>query len=155
MIQRDPDSNSNSTNTTATVIDIKQTVRPGGFDTANQYILDGEIRTDNVPIFGAMSMRARYVGRAEVNNALGASSLEREIEYPLGSSEDGEEVMAIEETSEGKNTGWKTVAVWGFERVDGGRRFCKYCITTKGDRKAEARLVYNYRALPTSTEKAT
>lgn len=142
MIQQNPDTSS------TTVIEIKQTVRPGGFDTANKYVLDGETRTDTVPMFGAMSMRAQYVGRAEASDILNASSsnMGKDLETPLGG--DGEGRVGISEISQGVNTGWKTVAVWGFQRLDGERRFCKYCITTKGDQKAEARLVYDYRALP-------
>ncbi|KAG6353645.1 hypothetical protein INS49_005353 [Diaporthe citri] len=124
----------------ATIINVKQTVRPGGFDTANRYILDGQTRHDTVPIFGAMSMKASYVSRAEVSEE---ATLGREIEDPVG----GDGRVAIEERSGGVNTGWQTVATWGFEEVNGERRFCKYCITTKGDQKAEARLVYDYRAL--------
>ncbi|WQF76711.1 hypothetical protein CDEST_01725 [Colletotrichum destructivum] len=124
----------------ATVIDINQTVRPGGFDTANSYILDGETRHDKVPIFGAMSMRAKYVPKAEVS---GEDLMGHEIEQPSPT----DERVGIKEFTEGVNTGWKTTALWGFEKVNGERRFCKYCTTTKGDEKVQARLVYDYRSL--------
>jgi hypothetical protein len=139
QVSSEPDTES------AAIINVKQTVRPGGFDTANRYVLDGQTRHDTVPIFGAMSMRARYVSKEEVSKE---ATLGREIEEPvIVGRDDGVHPVAIEERSGGVNTGWQTVATWGFEKVDGERRFCKYCITTKGDQRAEARLVYDYRAL--------
>ncbi|KAK2051503.1 hypothetical protein LY76DRAFT_640100 [Colletotrichum caudatum] len=124
----------------ATVIDVSQTVRPGGFDTANSYILDGEIRHAKVPIFGAMSMRAQYVPMAEVSEE---DLMGHEIERPSVS----DDRVAIKEMTEGVNTGWKTTVLWGFEKVNEERRFCKYCTTTRGDEKVQARLVYDYRPL--------
>ena len=127
-----------------TVIDINQTVRPGGFDTANSYILDGETRHDKVPIFGAMSMRAQYVTMGEVGQD---ELMGHEIEQP--DVADGR--VGIKEMTEGVNTGWKTTAVWVFEKADGEtghRRFCKYCTTTKGEQRVQARLVYDYRVTP-------
>nr|QJY30859.1 hypothetical protein [Discosia rubi] len=125
----------------STIIKVKQTVRPGGFDTANSYVLDGKLRTDTVPIFGAMSMRAQYVSSVEVSSE---DVLGREIEKPIAS----DDRVGIKEVTEGVNTGWKTTALWGFERINGERRFCKYCITTKEGQNVQARLVYDYKALP-------
>lgn len=126
--------------TPATVININQIVRPGGFDSANSYVLDGDTREDTVPIFGAMSMRAAYANAADVteDDALG-----RNVERPIS----GDERIGIREVAKGVHTGWSTTSLWAFEKVDGERRFCKYCITTKEDQKAQARLVYDYKPL--------
>ncbi|TLD09210.1 uncharacterized protein PgNI_07972 [Pyricularia grisea] len=123
----------------ATVIDVIQTVRPGGFDSENSYILDGETRTDKVPIFGAMSMKAVYVPMAEVSTE---DIMGQVIEQPSAT----DDRVAIKEMTEGVNTGWKTTALWAFQEIDGERRFCKYCTTTKGEEKVQARLVYDYKA---------
>ncbi|EKG11532.1 hypothetical protein MPH_11025 [Macrophomina phaseolina MS6] len=119
------------------VIDINQIVRPGGFDTANSYILDGETREDTVPIFGTIAMHCSYVKAADVadEDSFGAS-----VERPLSD----DERIGIMEISEGVHTGWFTTTLWAFETVDGERRFCKYCTTTKDDQKVQARLVYDY-----------
>ncbi|KAI6443883.1 hypothetical protein MCOR17_011323 [Pyricularia oryzae] len=123
-----------------TVIDVKQTVKPGGFDTDNSYILDGETRTDKVPIFGAMSMRAVYVPMSEITKE---DTMGNIIEEPSTT----DKRVALKEMTEGVNTGWKTTALWAFQEIDGERRFCKYCTTTKGEgeEKVQARLVYDYK----------
>ena len=56
---------------------VKQTVRPGGFDSSNEYILDGKTRYDTVPNFSEVSATNVYIGHDEVTKA---DSLQREIE---------------------------------------------------------------------------
>lgn len=126
--------------TSATVIRVKQTVRPGGFDTSNAYNLDGELRQEAVPIFGAVSMRANYVSAADISKE---DTMNYEIERPIFT----DDRIAIREMTVGVNTGWEATTLWGFQQVNGERRFCKYCTTTKGDQKVQVRLIYDYRPL--------
>ncbi|KAI4207807.1 MAG: hypothetical protein LQ348_000444 [Seirophora lacunosa] len=119
---------------------VKQTVRPGGFDSSNEYILDGKTRYDTVPIFGEVSATNVYVGHDEVTKA---DSLQREIEQISGQS-----TVGIMEKTVGIHTGWTSRTLWAFERVEGQRRLCKYATTTKDDQKATARMLFDYLGPP-------
>lgn len=129
-----------SASNTAVEIAVKQTVRPGGFDSFNSYILDGAVREETVPIFGTIAMHADYV-------KAGAIAEEELLGYEIEGMKDGEKV-AIREVTKSVHSGWETVTVWGFEEVQGERRYCKYCVTTKDEKTATARLVYDYRGVP-------
>ncbi|KAK5996285.1 hypothetical protein PT974_03039 [Cladobotryum mycophilum] len=120
---------------TATRFSFKQTVRPGGFDTKNEYVVDGEKRTDTVPIFGEITMHCAYVGRKDLKEE---ELLGREIESV------DEDHAAIVEVVNSENMGWTTTTVWGFETIDGERRLCKYNTTTKDDQIETARMVHDY-----------
>ncbi len=118
---------------------FKQTVRPGGFDTTNKYVIDGEKRTDTVPIFGEITMHAKYVDRDEVTP-----------EQTLGTGIQGDTTkeVAILEVVESENMGWRAETLWVFEMVNGEHRFCKYNIITKEAQRATAKMVYDYIGLP-------
>ena len=135
MTQKEPSASNN-----AVEIAVKQTVRPGGFDSFNSYILDGAVREDTVPIFGTIAMHAGYVksGGIAEHELLG---------YEIEGMKDGEKV-AIREVAKSVYSGWETVTLWGFEEVLGERRYCKYCVTTKDEKTATARLVYDYKGVP-------
>ncbi|EHK20210.1 uncharacterized protein TRIVIDRAFT_48080 [Trichoderma virens Gv29-8] len=124
---------------TATKFSFKQTVRPGGFDTKNEYIVDGKKRTDTVPIFGEITMHCDYVGLHALTSG---QLLGRDIESV------DEEHAAIVEVVESENMGWVTTTVWGFETIDGERRLCKYNTTVKGDLVEKATMVHDYIGVP-------
>lgn len=119
---------------------VKQTVRPGGFDSANEYILDGKTRYDTVPIFGEVSARNSYVSENDVTSE---DSLGREIERISG-----QQRIGIMEIASGVHTGWTSRTLWGFETIEKGRHLCKYAITTKDEQKATARMVFDYLGTP-------
>ncbi|KAI1193513.1 hypothetical protein F5X97DRAFT_338829 [Nemania serpens] len=124
-----------SDETAAPSFAFKQTVRPGGFDTINKYIIDGEKRTDTVPIFGEITMHAKYLDRDEVTP-----------EQTLGRGIQGDSTkdVALLEVVESENMGWKAETLWVFETIDGEYRFCKYNIITKDGQRETAKLVHDY-----------
>ncbi|KAL8727212.1 MAG: hypothetical protein Q9166_006176 [cf. Caloplaca sp. 2 TL-2023] len=119
---------------------VKQTVRPGGFDSSNEYILDGQTRYDTVPIFGEVSATNSYVTSDDMTKM---DSLQREIEWVSGQPNVG-----IMEITVGIHTGWTSRTLWGFEKVEGQRNLCKYATTTKDEQKATARMVFDYLGPP-------
>lgn len=119
---------------------VKQTVRPGGFDSSNEYILDGKTRYDTVPIFGEVCATNSYVSE---NAVTVEDTLHRKIERAKG-----QPTIGILELTNGVHTGWASQTVWGFERIDGKRYLCKYATTTKDDQKATARMVFDYLGAP-------
>lgn len=118
---------------------FKQTVRPGGFDTRNEYVIDGAKRTDTVPIFGEITMHASYVGPGGVTR-------EQTLAHDIESVDD--QHAAILEVVDSENMGWTATTVWAFEVIDGERRFCKYNTTVKGEQTATARMVLDYLGPP-------
>ncbi|KAK5633754.1 hypothetical protein RRF57_009468 [Xylaria bambusicola] len=121
--------------TTPPSFDFKQTIRPGGFDTTNRYVIDGEKRTDTVPIFGEITMHAKYLDRDEVTS-----------EQTLGTGIQGDATkdVAILEVVESENMGWRAETLWVFETIDGEYRFCKYNIISKDGQSATAKMVHDY-----------
>lgn len=125
---------------TPTRFTVKQTVRPGSFDSSNEYVLDGETRYDTVPIFGEVSATNSYVTEDDVSND---DSLGRGLERICG-----EQRIGIMEVICGVHTGWTSRTLWGFEMIEGSRHFCKYATTVKDDQKATARMVFDYLGIP-------
>ncbi|KAL2132705.1 hypothetical protein VTI74DRAFT_3468 [Chaetomium olivicolor] len=123
---------------TAPRFGYKQTIRPGGFDTKNEYILDGQARVDTVPIFGEISMRCHYAGGEEVAKQYQTTGLE--------SADEGH--AAVVEIVESEVMGWTATSVWGFEVVGGERRFVKHNTAVKGEKAEKTRLVFDYLGPP-------
>ncbi|KAI9768102.1 MAG: hypothetical protein M1840_005136 [Geoglossum simile] len=118
----------------ASTIEVKQTVRPGGFDSTSTYILDWETREATVPIFGHVTVRARYTSFSSIEDAVLRERLE---------PTDGAEV-AIEEIIRSAENGWESHAVWGFEEIDGKRHYTRNSVTEKGEERMSVRVVYDY-----------
>lgn len=45
---------------------------------------------------------------------------------------------------ESKDNGWEAKQVWGFQLVDGARRYCRNIVVTKNAEREAIRLVYDY-----------
>ncbi|KAL8754895.1 MAG: hypothetical protein Q9184_004963 [Pyrenodesmia sp. 2 TL-2023] len=121
---------------------VKQTIRPGGFDSSNEYILDGKARYDTVPIFGEVTATNSYLTEDGLTTE---DTLSRTIEPANGQQQ---QVIGILKITTGVHTGWTSRTVWGFERIDGGKYLCKYATTTKDNQKATARMVFDYPGVP-------
>lgn len=121
---------------TAARFGFKQTVSPGGFNTSNEYIFDGQKRVDTVPIFGEISARCRYIRGGEL------------AEHVAGLSGADVDDMAILEVIQSEAMGWSASTVWVFEAVGGERRLVKHNTTTKGEQVEKARIVFDYLGPP-------
>ena len=121
---------------TATRFGFKQTVSPGGFNTSNEYIMDGEKRTDTVPIFGEISARCSYIGHNDVA---------KQVE---GFASADADQLAILEITNSEAMGWSASTAWVFEALEGERRLVKHNTTTKGDKVEKARMVFDYLGPP-------
>jgi hypothetical protein len=115
-------------------IEVRQTVSPGNFDSVFTYILDWEAREATVPIFGHIIVRARYIPLSDIQD----KALQGRLEITGGAK------MAIEEIVKSPKGGWETRAVWGFEEIDGQRRYTRNCVTEKEEEKLSVRFVYDY-----------
>ncbi|KAK4086658.1 LCCL domain-containing protein [Purpureocillium lilacinum] len=43
-----------------------------------------------------------------------------------------------------QDNGWTATQIWGFQDINGERRYCRNIVIAKGDQRAEFRFVYNY-----------
>ena len=55
---------------------------------------------------------------------------------------EGEHVQALAESI---GNGWTADQIWGFEEVNGERRYVRHVVARKGDDWKLARLVYDYK----------
>ncbi|KAJ5605421.1 hypothetical protein N7510_008202 [Penicillium lagena] len=116
-----------------TVIHVKQTVHPGGFDSEGDYPVDGKPHDASLPIFGDVSMQFQYSDVAEV-----ADNTFR------GSYKESGDSRIIDEFAINAVKGWEARVIWGFELIDGKRRLTRNTRTTKGGDTVDARFVYDY-----------
>lgn len=58
-----------------------------------------------------------------------------------GNGEGGKKIKLVLES---KEKGWKGETVWGFEEVEGGRRYVRRLVFRKGEQVEMARLVYDW-----------
>jgi hypothetical protein len=121
---------------------VKQTVRPGGFDFDNEYIVDGAKRTNTLPIFGTVTVHCSYVGYNDLTQ-------EQVFDRQIDSGED-EGYAAMIEVVHNESKGWVATNVWAFEVIDGGRRLCKYNTTSNGGNTTKALVVHDYLGPPLS-----
>ncbi|SPO07541.1 uncharacterized protein DNG_10235 [Cephalotrichum gorgonifer] len=113
-------------------IRVKQVVTPGGFSSEESYILDFQSRDSTVPIFGALSARSKYLPIDEIPD--------EEVRRRL---EGGGANVVVQEFAHSKAGDWVTEGIWGFEDVNGERRFTRTNVTSKGDSRVVSRLVYD------------
>ena len=118
---------------------FKQTVRPGGFDTMNRYVIDGEKRTETVPIFGEVTMHARYLSRNEITP---------DQIFGTGIQGDAEKDVALLEVTESESMRWRGETLWIFETINGEYRLCKYNTIRRNGQTATAKMVHDYLGPP-------
>lgn len=122
---------STATDTTVTIIDITQTVS-GLASTEEKRCLDNEWRGHSDFIFGEVRGQSRWVTLDEVEDPYLKANWEKADRY-------------VWSFVESVGNGWKGTQVWGFQIVDGERRYARNIVVTKGDKRVETRLVYDYR----------
>lgn len=125
---------SSSAGGAVTILHIKQTVNPGGFDSEGSYSIDGKSKEYSLPIFGDVMMQLRYMNIADVPDELLREKL----------SETNPSKTVIEEVAHSSSKGWQAQVKWGFEMINGKRYLTRNVTTTKEKEKVDARMVYDY-----------
>jgi len=120
-------------------IDIAQTITGGVSVSPENRALDWTLRKGDHSLFGASISRARRVALADVTDEYLNSGWLPEV------SRDGG-VEAYAEADKEKNSySWKSNMVWGFEDINGERRYTRRIRFTGSDGEdIKARLVYDY-----------
>ncbi|KAJ5129069.1 hypothetical protein N7448_002781 [Penicillium atrosanguineum] len=113
---------------------IKQTVRPGSFDSMGTYHLDGKPQEFSLPIFGDVNMRLQYINVANISN----ETLRQRLEKANPSK------IVINESADNPDKGWEAQVVWAFELVNEKRYLTRNVSTWNDKERVEARMVYDY-----------
>jgi len=109
--------------------------------TSEKRCLDSESRDHADWLFGHVRGRSRWVATpADVEDthlAAGWLAGEAEAKGPKGE-------LLIESYVESLDSDWIATQIWGFQTIDGERRYARNVLVTKGDERVEIRLVYDY-----------
>ncbi|RDL40496.1 uncharacterized protein BP5553_00475 [Venustampulla echinocandica] len=107
---------------------------PGNFNSQDSYILDSVARESTVPVFGAIAVLAKYVPVAGIEDM--------DVRAKFETSDEPQ--TAIVEVVRSVVNGWETTSIWGFEEVEGERRYVRHSLTKKGDQELKLRFVYDF-----------
>lgn len=133
----------------AALIVIDQNLAPVRFmpsikGTQESRCLDGLLRSHVDHIFGHVEGISKYIERSEVNDADLEKNWGPEDEERAGPENKAHMLSFVRNLDEGK--GWEATQIWGFQVVDGERRYCRNIRLTKpGEKTLYTRLVYDYK----------
>ena len=130
----------NTSTDPVTHIDIQQIATAGMKGTREERCLDNNLRPHSDWIFGNVEGRSRWLSLDEVEDGfLKSNWLEGESEK---TGPDGKDhVLSFVENVD---THWTAEQIWGFQDVEGERRYCRNIVIKKGDERVNMRLVYDY-----------
>ncbi|KAK2600233.1 hypothetical protein QQS21_005029 [Conoideocrella luteorostrata] len=122
----------NESTETFTHVDIDQSAS-GLTSTQENRCLDNTWREHSDWLFGNVKGRTTWVSLDEVEDTYLKTGWETEG--------DGKFILSHVES---QDSGWTATQLWGFQQVNGERRYCRNIVVAKGDERAEFRLVYKY-----------
>lgn len=124
------------TDGTTTHIDIQQTATGGLKGTAENRTLDDNWREHSDWLFGHVKGRTRWLAsRAEVGDDAFLKS---------NWATEGEADEMVYAYVESLDKGWTATQVWGFQVVDGARRYARNVVVAKGTERVEMRMIYDF-----------
>lgn len=126
-----------------THIDINQVIVGGLKGTQEVRCLDGAKREHADWLFGRVEGQARWISLDEVDaddESLKKGWLAGEAAHPDGKTH----IMTHGENLD-DGGGWAATQVWGFQEVDGERRYARNIVIKKGSKSEAFRLVYDYK----------
>ncbi|KHN93857.1 uncharacterized protein MAM_08279 [Metarhizium album ARSEF 1941] len=115
-------------------IDIEQSAS-GLANTQENRCLDNTYREHSDRLFGHVRGRSTWLAPDEIEDAYLKNGWDAEADGKL-----------IFSHVESLDAGWTATQVWGFQQVNGERRYCRNIVVAKNDERAEFRLVYDYTA---------
>ncbi|KJZ76594.1 hypothetical protein HIM_03930 [Hirsutella minnesotensis 3608] len=117
---------------TFTHIDFEQSAS-GLSSTKEERCLDNQPRSHSDWLFGDVEGRSRFVRLADVDDAFLSKGWDGAADQDF-----------VHSRGVNEKNGWEATQVWGFQTVNGERRFCRNILITKGDKRAEFRFVYDF-----------
>lgn len=126
-----PPSPPSSSTVPVTHLEIAQTATGGIKGTSEKRCLDYVWREHSDWMFGHVKGQSRWVKKEEIGDTFLEGGWIEEGEY-------------IESYVESLENGWTARQIWGFQMVNGERRYCRNIVVRKGEEKVEFRLVYDW-----------
>jgi len=123
-------------NSSITHIDIEQVGLAGIRGSTELRSLDWQERQRSDNVFGEVLGKSRWIAVRDVEDAY--------LREGWGEEMNRDDAMAMESNVKSVGNGWTAVQIWGFEQVDGERRYSRHVVVTKGDQRIEARLIYDF-----------
>lgn len=103
--------------------------------TTEQYILDGEWRTNHDAFFGEVKGRSQWISVDEAKAKIDDDSWEVD-------GEDGRLILAEGGSTDGK---WEAFRIWGFEEIEGERRYVQNVkVWNKDGDEVKGKMVYDF-----------
>ncbi len=121
-------------------IDIDQLVTGGLKGTTEKRCIDGNWREHSDWMFGNVRGRTTWVSAASIEDAFLSKGWEEGDGEKAGP--DGE--THIQSYVESLENGWTATQIWGFQVVNGERRYARNIVVAKESERVEIRLVYDY-----------
>ncbi|KAF4122655.1 hypothetical protein GMORB2_6962 [Geosmithia morbida] len=128
-----PPSPPNTSTDVVTHVDIVQTAS-GLSSTHENRTLDDTFREHSDWIFGTVSGKSTWVKLEDI-----------EDDFLREGWEDGTTDL-IQSYVESKDNGWIATQIWGFQIIDGERRYSRNVLVTKDDQRVAIKLIYDYEA---------
>lgn len=117
-----------------THIDIEQSAS-GLSSTHELRCVDDLFREHSDWLFGNLKGKTKWVSLDEVEDDFLKSGWELE-------GAGGKDFLRSH--VENEENGWQAYQIWGFQTVDGERRYCRNVLVTKGENRVTIRMVYDY-----------
>lgn len=116
-----------------THIDITQSAS-GLSSTQENRCLDNTFRDHSDWLFGSVKGRSQWVSVDDVEDEFLKKDWLAE----------GEGKNLIQSYVESQDNGWIATQIWGFQTINGERRYARHVLVTKGDKRVQVRFVYDY-----------
>ncbi|KAK3693573.1 hypothetical protein B0T22DRAFT_43364 [Podospora appendiculata] len=123
-----------------THIEIEQTGTGGMKGTTEKRCLDNVFREHSDWLFGSVRGQTKWIATADIDDKFLAEGwLEGEAE--AGGPNGETHVLSHVESLD---NGWTATQTWGFQLVDGVRKYARHVVVAKGTQRAELTLVYDH-----------
>ncbi|MCJ1352047.1 MAG: hypothetical protein MMC33_002031 [Icmadophila ericetorum] len=124
-------------------VDVKQTVTGGFKGGVENRTLNWEVFEGPNETFGQVKDQCKWLGGVEeLDQEHGAEFLKEGWIMDEGSGEQGKRLLLA--TMESVKLGWRSVAVWGFQMIDGERWHVRKVAVKKGDQVLTGKAVYDW-----------
>jgi len=124
-----------------THVEIEQTGTGGMKGSTEKRCLDFTFREHSDWLFGNVRGQTKWIQASEIEDAFLASKdwLEEDAEKtgPKGESHMLSHVESVD-------NGWTATQIWGFQLVEGVRKYVRHIVIAKGGDRVELKLVYDF-----------
>lgn len=117
-------------------VDIEQTAA-GLTSTQERRCIDGEWRPHNDWLFGDVKGKTEWLSLNDLDDDFLKQGWEPQSDDPTAKN-------YIVSHVESQTNGWTARQVWGFQIVDGLRRYTRAIVVTKGSERVAVHLYYDY-----------